>query len=281
MDLNHRNYHMLSKTWWLVVLIGLSATLGIVTLNDLTNAQTETGAASETEHVLQSGDQNPQANKSNSTTKQQHEKSLVELIAEGGYFMIPILICSIIAAAVIVERLLAFNAAKEDTELLVTEVENAIKGGALRTAERMCSESTGPVAQVLATGLSKTGNGRVEIQEAMLFAINVQRAKLERFLGTLVTISNVAPLFGFLGTVWGLYVAFQSVASAGQLDPAGVAGGVGQALITTVAGLSVAIPANIAYNYFTGRIEWFTLEMDHSVNILSEVLTERNVTAKT
>lgn len=192
--------------------------------------------------------------------------TVLEFLLKGGPFMVPLLLCSIIMVAVILERLWTYHVVNRNNALLIREVNEALKRADVDDALRTCESVGGPIALVVAAGLRKGNASRDEMREAMNLAMVTNQAFLERHLVWLITIANIAPLLGFLGTVSGLYKAFVEVTVYGLGDPTKFAAGVAEALITTVTGLVIAIPANIAYNYFVSRVDGFVLDMENAAN---------------
>jgi biopolymer transport protein ExbB len=151
-------------------------------------------------------------------------------------------------------------------------VESHARAGRLEDALRIAADTPGPVAAVLYAGLRRVLERQAggDIEKAMQTTGVIELGYLERGLGVLATVSNVAPLLGFLGTVAGMISAFGAIAAAGQVEAALVAGGIKVALITTAAGLIIAIPVNIAYNVFVMRIDNLIREMEQgSANVLN------------
>jgi len=139
----------------------------------------------------------------------------------------------------------------------------------------MCDDSGAPAANVLRAGLSRHEEGTERAMQAIENAGAIEVAGLERGLVWLATLSNVAPLLGFLGTVIGMIMAFQAIEIAGEVEATLVAGGIKVALITTAAGLTIAIPINIFHNYFVTRIDRIVIDMEESAQRLIDALHER------
>ena len=137
-----------------------------------------------------------------------------------------------------------------------------------------CEEYEGPIANIMKAGLLKYGRPQDEIERTIETASAHELARLERGLGVLATISNIAPLLGFLGTVSGMINSFDALARAGLSNPGLVAQGISEALITTATGLGVAIPILTSYNYFTTRCSKYVLEMETAANVLLETYAE-------
>lgn len=195
---------------------------------------------------------------------------VLEFILRGGPFEIVLIFCSIVMVALFLERLWTYRAISRNNKIVMQEVMGALKRGAISDALRSCEASVSTVGAVLAAGLRKWQFSADDAQSAMSFAIASMQSFIERHLVWLSTIATIAPLLGFLGTVSGLYKAFVEVTVYGLGDPTKFAAGVAEALITTVTGLVVAIPANIAYNYFISRSDAFVMEMEAAARQLLE-----------
>lgn len=193
---------------------------------------------------------------------------LIQLFHDGGFMMYPLLLASLIGLGVIIAKLYILHVAQRQTrEVLGTVGELARErriGEAIQTAE----ETPGPVAAILLSGLQKIRDEQTgsDIEQAMTSTGKIELGFLERGLVVLATVATVAPLMGFLGTVWGMIEAFAAIEGAGQVEAALVASGIKIALITTAAGLIIAIPVNIAYNFFVTRIDRLILEMEEGAN---------------
>jgi len=194
------------------------------------------------------------------------------LIKAGGPIMIPILICSLFALGIIIEKLVYFFSIKTNTGRLKTKIFSYLKNNKLNEAIQACENSRSPVAKVLQAGISKFGAPRDEIKESMEDASLYEIPKLESRLGALATIAHISPLLGLLGTVTGMTASFHTIqvraASLNPVTPGDLAGGIGEALLTTVAGLIVAIPTFVAYNYCVNRINHFVLDMERGATEL-------------
>ena len=201
---------------------------------------------------------------------------MMNFLMDGGWMMLPLLICSIVMLAVIIDRTRAFRAAaKLDPKSLREKVIASVKQGDIAAADAACRESEGPVAAVLLTGIEKFARlsakqkTEVEIEEGVTKAMEDYAPKamgvLEKRLGTLVLISSISPLIGMCGTVTGMINSFAVMAQAAGLDAGAVAGGISEALITTAAGLIIASPGVVAYNLFQRKVEVWTVELETSV----------------
>ncbi len=199
-----------------------------------------------------------------------------DLLVKGGPLMFLILLCSVIAFAVVLERLWHLRRARINTEEFMEDIAGTLKRNKIMNAIDKCNAMPGPIAQILKAGILKHDRARAEIKEAIEDAGLHEVPRLEKNLGVLATIAHVAPLLGLLGTVTGMVRAFQVIEmKAGAfmpVNPGDLAGGIWEALITTVAGLSVAIPVYVAYNFLVSRVDGFVLEMEKSATDLVNIL---------
>jgi biopolymer transport protein ExbB len=190
---------------------------------------------------------------------------LMTLFADGGWMMYPLVLCSLIALGVIIAKAWTLWAAHKGTSDVLTRVEEAARAGRLTEAMQIAAETPGPTAAILLAGLRRMQGGSVragELDQAVSTTGAIELGFLERGLVILATIANVAPLMGFLGTVAGMILAFGAIETAGEVEPSLVAGGIKVALLTTATGLLIAVPVNIAYNFFVTRIDLLILDME-------------------
>jgi biopolymer transport protein ExbB len=198
---------------------------------------------------------------------------LGDFYVRGGAFMHPLLACSIIALVFIFERLFTLSRARVDVKNLMNRVSQALRGEGIDAALKVCEGTRGPIAAVLHSGLLRAGQGPDAVKEAIETAGSIETSFLERGLVVLATVSTVAPMLGFLGTVSGMMNAFAAIAAAEQVSAKIVASGIQEALITTICGLTIAIPASIGHAYFVSQIERFVLEMEEaSANLVNELV---------
>jgi len=188
--------------------------------------------------------------------------------------MHPMLVCSIVGLIVIIERLIVLHRLKINTAQVFGTVRAALLRRDLKGAIGVCDENPGPIADTLRAGLLRFGKPQAETEKAIESVALHQVFKLERGLWVLATVANVAPLFGFLGTVTGMIKSFGVLAEVGLGNPKAVAGGIAEALITTAYGLFIALPVQAAYNYFTSRVSNFALDMETSSAMLMETFNE-------
>lgn len=194
--------------------------------------------------------------------------NLLSLLYDGGAWMYPLLLCSLFALGVIIAKGYTLWAARRRSSQVLEEVEALARGGKLDQAISVAADTPGPVAAILYSGLRRVRERQTgaDIEKAVQTTGIIELGFLERGLAVLATISNVAPLLGFLGTVAGMISAFGAIAEAGQVDAALVASGIKIALITTAAGLIIAVPVNVAYNFFVTRIDRLIMEMEEGTS---------------
>jgi biopolymer transport protein ExbB len=195
-----------------------------------------------------------------------------ELVQAGGWLMIPILLCSVIAAAIIVERLWTLRQKKVIPEKLLTGIWNLLSNDALTEQHISEIENGSPLGRVLAAGLINRHLSRDLIRESIEENGRHVVHEMERFMNTLGTISTIAPLLGLLGTVIGMIRVFTAITVIGIGDPTQLAGGISEALITTAAGLSVAIPSLIFHRHLKRKIDELVVAMEQEAMKLVEFL---------
>lgn len=199
---------------------------------------------------------------------------LMTLFADGGEMMYPLLLCSLIGLGVIIAKSWTLWIAHKSSKALLSNVAEATSAGRIDQAIEMAAATPGPTAAVLLAGLRRIRSRQVrhgEIEQALSTTGTIELGFLERGLVILATIANVAPLMGFLGTVAGMILAFGAIEAAGEVDPSLVAGGIKVALLTTAAGLTIAIPINIAYNFFVTRLDTLILDMEQGTQQVLEL----------
>jgi len=174
---------------------------------------------------------------------------LFDMCVKGGFFMIPIAVCALVGIALIIERLLFLRENRIQGDRLHFELQTALKEDELDRAVVLAAKTRGVVGRVLEEGLRRVQGGETDIDAATEKIIHSEMAQMEKSRDWLVTISAIAPLLGILGTVQGMIVAFMKIEETGSTDPKLLAGGIYIALITTVAGLVVAIPTTVAHDY--------------------------------
>jgi biopolymer transport protein ExbB len=204
-----------------------------------------------------------------------HFGDLYTYFRQGGPMMYPLLFFSLLALTFIIERFIALTRAKINVNEFLTRVRKALLVNRnVKEAIKVCEQYQGPVASVMKAGLLRYGHTREDIEKTIENAALYELDRLERGMGVLATTANVAPMLGFLGTVTGMIKSFATLASEGLTNPAKVAAGISEALITTAAGLMIAIPAQLAYNYYTTKINRFVRDIETATNMLLETFIE-------
>lgn len=194
-----------------------------------------------------------------------------EIIVKGGWIMAPILLCSIVALGIILERFWSLRTAQVVPANLVHQVWEWTKSGAV-DRDKIKSLRATPLGRVLAAGLVNVAHSREVMKESIEDTGRHVVHDLERFLNTLGTIAAISPLLGLLGTVSGMISIFSSITEHGVGNPAALAGGIAEALITTFAGLVVAIPALMFHRYFRGKVDELVVRMEQEALLLVEVM---------
>ncbi len=197
---------------------------------------------------------------------------MFELITAGGWLMVPIILCSVVALAIIGER---FWVLKQDKVLptnLVAQVWQLHKKGELDAERIKLLRDSSPLGRILSAGLINMHHEREVMKEAIEETGRQVVLELERFLNTLGTIASITPLLGLLGTVIGMIKVFTAITAHGVGNPTILAGGISEALITTAAGLSVAIPSLMFYRYFRGKVDALVLKMEEEALKMVEVI---------
>ena len=204
---------------------------------------------------------------------------MLDLVVKGGPVMYPIILCSIIAVAIVIERAYHLYRAKIDTRKFMDEIANVLKRNKIMEAIEICDKTPGPIAHILRAGILKHDRPKQEIKEAIEEAGLYEVPRMEKNLTALATIAHISPLLGLLGTVVGMVGCFQVIqqksTSLNPVSPGDLAGGIWAALITTVAGLAVAIPVYVAYNYLVSRVNHLVIDMERSSTDLINILTQR------
>ena len=195
-------------------------------------------------------------------------------LVRGGPVMIPIVLCSVIALAIVIERFINLREDKVIPKDFFNRVKGLLLEGHINEVLSICSKSNMPIAKVIEAGIMKYYFGRDEIKEAVEDAGRHEVAYLEKYLNLMSMIAGVAPLLGLLGTVTGMIKMFNVVSMGGIGQPQQLSGGIAEALITTVAGLVVAIPTTVFHNIFSDRADRLILKMEKSSLELTEILSQ-------
>jgi len=195
-----------------------------------------------------------------------------EMIEAGGWLMIPILLCSVVALAIVGERFWTLQRKRVAPKHLVAQVWQWYKNGTLDSTQLEALRANSPLGRILAAGLANRHHSRGVMKESIEETGHQVVHELERFLNALGTVAAVSPLLGLLGTVVGMIKVFAAITTHGVGNPTVLAGGISQALITTAAGLSVAIPALLFHRYFRGKVDDLVVKMEEDALKIVEVM---------
>ena len=197
---------------------------------------------------------------------------MLELLRPGGFIMIPLLICSVLALAIIIERFYALRVNRVAPQATTNELWRWIKKKELNSRKLRLVQESSPLGRIMAAGLTNAKHGRDVMKESIEHEASQVVHELERFLNPLGTIAVITPLLGLLGTVIGMIKVFAQIQLAGVGDPGVLAGGISEALITTAAGLTIAIPALIFHRFFIRRVDEMVVNMEQEAMKLVEVV---------
>lgn len=197
---------------------------------------------------------------------------MFELIKAGGWLMLPLIACSVVAMAITLERAWALRRSEIVPPHLVAQVWHQVKNRQFKPEQLKALRDGSPLGRILAAGLANRDQPRETMMESIEDVGRHEAHSLERFLNTLGTIAAVSPLIGLLGTVFGMIEVFNVISVQGLGKAGALAGGISQALITTAAGLIVAIPSLIAHRYFRRRVDSLIVEMEQEALKLVDVI---------
>lgn len=199
---------------------------------------------------------------------------MVQYFLDGGPFMYPILIVFVIGLLFVIERFISLSLSSVNTKKFIIKVNQTLQEGGVKEAMEVCAATRGPVASVFNAGLLRWNRGVDQVEKAIMNAGQIEMSFLEKNLVWLSTVIAVAPMLGFTGTVWGMIVAFKAIAAANDIQPAIVAGGISQALLTTLFGLIVAMTVQIFNNLFISMIDKIVNDMQESSVEFVDTLVE-------
>ncbi len=197
---------------------------------------------------------------------------MFELVKAGGWLMWPIIACSVVSLAIVLERFWTLRRSRVMPSYLLRQIWQLHKDGQLGMADLGKLKASSPLGRILAAGLVNREHSKEVMKESIEEVGRQVVHELESYLNTLGTIASISPLLGLLGTVIGMIKVFSVIVTAGVGDPAVLAGGISEALITTAAGLSVAIPTLMFHRYFMGLVDKLVLGMEEQALKLIEVI---------
>lgn len=199
---------------------------------------------------------------------------MVEYFHQGGPFMWPILFFLILGVAISIYKFWSLLLASINTRKFLKKIKSALNEGGIDAAAEICANTRGPIASIFHAGLLRSTRGLEHVEKAIVNAGTIEMSFLERGLIWISMVISVAPMIGFTGTVAGMIKAFDSIAAANDISPSVVAGGISEALLTTLFGLIVAIIIQFFYNFFLSRIDSLVIDMEESSTDLIDSLTE-------
>ena len=189
-----------------------------------------------------------------------------------GFMRWPLAFCLVLGVIVIVVKFISLTAKAAKTKRILKDVDELLTQQRIREALELTRDTDSPAANILYAGLERHEEGTDRVMKAIENQGLIEMSKLEKGLVVLATLTNIAPLLGFLGTVIGMIIAFQSIEAAGEVEATLVAGGIKVALLTTAAGLVIAIPVSVGHNYFVARIDSLVIDMEESAQKMVDTL---------
>ena len=208
---------------------------------------------------------------------QQDSVSVLDLLMNGGWAMIPILILSLVAVYIFTERIMTIKRAAKTPNQFIEKIKSLVLNGDINGARLLCSQTNTPVAKMIEKGISRIGSPLKNIEVSIENVGKIEIYKLEKNLSVMATISGAAPMIGFLGTVTGMIKAFIAIAQEeGSVSPKMLSAGIYEAMITTAAGLLVGIMAYLMYNYLVTQVQKVVHNMEYSSIDFIDLLQEPN-----
>ena len=199
-------------------------------------------------------------------------EQLGQLWEDTGFMRWPLLACLLVGIVVIILKMISLQMKAAKTRSILKDVDELLTQQQIREALELTRDTDAPAANILYAGLERSEEGTDRVMKAIENQGLIEMSKLESWLVVLATLSTIAPLLGFLGTVIGMIIAFQSIEAAGEVEATLVAGGIKVALLTTAAGLAIAIPVSIGHNYFVSFIDSMVIDMEESAQKMVDTL---------
>jgi len=200
------------------------------------------------------------------------QEQMVGLWGDTGFMRWPLALCLILGIIVIIIKFISLTGKAVKTKRILKDVDELLTQQRIREALELTRDTDAPAANILYAGLERAEEGTDRVMKAIENQGLIEMSKLEKGLVVLATLTNIAPLLGFLGTVIGMIIAFESIEAAGEVEATLVAGGIKVALLTTAAGLMIAIPVSIGHNYFVSRIDSLVIDMEESAQKMVDTL---------
>lgn len=209
-----------------------------------------------------------------------NSEKIWEILQSGGYTMIPLGFCSLLALIIIIYKLFDLRLSRFIDYDAVRALRNLIGKGETAAAKLQCTKKDDALSNIVGRALDAVGGGEIAIREAIEESGRYEVPRIERYLGTLRTIASVSPLLGLFGTVIGMINVFDRIKNVGLGRVAEFSGGIAEALITTATGLAIAIPSLVLYNYFVNKSESIILEIEKNSSDLMRLLIEKETAEK-
>lgn len=191
---------------------------------------------------------------------------MLEFLAKGGILVTPILLCSVLALAIFAERVIRFAVLRKRGRFVADQVAGAVAAGDIAEARRAAAKSRSPMGRILAQGLDVGNQDQETLEMVLVHATETEVRDLSKYLQSLATIANIAPLLGLLGTVIGMIKAFMVIQQmGGKVNAAVLAGGIWEAMLTTALGLSVALPTMVAHSYLTAQVDQYEARLQDGI----------------
>lgn len=206
-----------------------------------------------------------------------HKQIKAKFIEGGASFMGFILLCLIFGLALAIERIIYLSLAATNTDKLLEKIEDALESGGVEAAKEVCRNTRGPVASIFYQGLDRIDHGIDVVEKSIISYGSVQTGLLEKNLSWISLFISIAPMLGFMGTVIGMIMAFESIQEHGDVNASIVAGPIGVALITTASGLIVAVVLQLFYNYLITKIDGIVNNMEDASISLIDLLIKYNL----
>lgn len=263
----------------LIALFMLSGILMFPVTTKAQDADAQDTAAVETTEVVEAAPSEPAIVDDEVMAEEQSFHQIIkEKFIEGDpTYMSPVLICLILGLAVALERIVTLNLSTTNTKKLLSKVETALEQGGIEAAKDVTKNTKGPVASIFTQGLMRYTEGIEMVEKSIIAYGSVEMGRLEKGLVWISLFISLAPMLGFMGTVIGMIGAFDAIEAAGDISPSLVAGGIKIALLTTVAGLIVAIILQLFYNYLVSKIDSLVNDMEDASISLVDILVKHKL----
>lgn len=260
----------------MAVLIGVASSSVTLAQDEPQAAQTDSAAATTEETPAEAATEEAAAEEA--PAEESFHYVIKQKFIEGGWeWMSPVLISLIIGLAIVVERVIYLNMASTNNDKLLAKIEAALKSGGADAAKEVCRNTRGPVASIFYQGLDRAHEGIDIVEKSIVSYGSVQMGQMERGLIWISLFIALAPMLGFMGTVVGMIAAFDAIEAAGDISPSLVAGGIKVALLTTVAGLIVAMILQVFYNYLVSKVDSLVNGMEDASISLVDLLVKNKI----